>query len=148
MARRKRITEVILGTPCHRRTESEYMATFLEAVPLEAWREVVAATVYAVKEGDASARSWLAQYLIGKPEAKAPTPLTIVVQRLNGDDPLTNRLAAPLIGRAKYGGDADHELEESIRAMVAAELTGKLLSESPEAADHSVNSAFMPVDGR
>ena len=43
------------------------MGVLLDAVPLEAWREVVSATVAAAKAGDATARAWLAQYLVGMP---------------------------------------------------------------------------------
>jgi hypothetical protein len=48
------------------------MGVLLDAVPLEEWREVVSATVAAAKAGDATARVWLAQYLVGKPASTAP----------------------------------------------------------------------------
>ena len=92
----------IKGTFTHRRTEADYMGVLLDAVPLEDWREVVSATVAAAKAGDATARAWLAQYLVGKPGATAPAPLTVVVQQLSGRDPLVERLAKPHIDRAKY----------------------------------------------
>jgi hypothetical protein len=43
------------------------MGVLLDAVPLEDWREVVSATVAVAKAGDATPRTWLAQYLVGKP---------------------------------------------------------------------------------
>jgi hypothetical protein len=73
-------------------------------VPLEEWRQVVSATVAAAKAGDASARAWLAQYLVGKPGATAPAPLTVIVQQLSGRDPLVERLAKPHILRPGYCG--------------------------------------------
>jgi hypothetical protein len=65
MARKKQ--GYIKGPFTHRRTEADYMSVVLDAVPLEDWREVVSATVAAAKGGDAAARAWLAQYLVGKP---------------------------------------------------------------------------------
>ncbi len=134
MARRNRHQEVIRGTATHRRTENDYMAAVLEAVPLDAWREVVTATVEAAKAGDASARAWLGQYLIGRPEGKAPTPLTVVVEQFRGSDPVVDRLAAPIISQARYGsfGD-DDDIADRIKASVAAELAKKLpLNETAE----------------
>jgi hypothetical protein len=78
------------------------MGVLLDAVRVEDWREVVRATVAAAKVGDATARAWLAQYLIGKPGLTAPAPLTVVVQQLSGRDPLAERLANPYVERVKY----------------------------------------------
>jgi hypothetical protein len=50
------------------------MGVLLDAVRLEDWREVVRATVAAAKEGNATARSWRAQYLIGKPGVNRAGP--------------------------------------------------------------------------
>ena len=85
MARKKQT--YVKGAFTHRRTEGDYMGVLLDAVPLEDSREVVRATVAAAKAGDATARSWLAQYLVGKPGLTAPAPLTVVVQQLSGRDP-------------------------------------------------------------
>ena len=127
MIRKAQQSNVIRGTATHRRTEGDYMATLLDAVTLDDWRDVVAATVQAAKNGDAQARAWLGQYLVGKPEGKAPTPLTVVVQQLNGNDPLVERLAKPLINRAKYGNLlGDDEMEDGIKATIAAELAENL----------------------
>jgi hypothetical protein len=99
------------------------MGVLLDAVPLDDWREVVSATVAAAKAGDATARAWLAQYLVGKPSATAPAPLTVVVQQLSGRDPLAERLAQPHIDRAKYPSlGADDDLEDAMRELIAGEL--------------------------
>ena len=95
MAKRKQ-TEYIQGHATYRRTEGDYMGVLLDAVTLDDWRGVVTGALQAAKGGDPQARNWLAQYLVGRPEGKAPTPLNIVVQQLNGLDPLVNRLAKPM----------------------------------------------------
>jgi hypothetical protein len=121
MARKKQ--GYIKGTFTHRRTEADYMGVLLEAVPLEAWREVVSATVAAAKAGDATARAWLAQYLVGKPGATAPAPLTVIVQQLSGRDPLVDKLAKPHIDRAKYPSfGANDDFDGAMREVIAGEL--------------------------
>ena len=74
MGRRKR-TEYVKGTATHRRTESDYMGVLLDTVSLNDWRSVVNGALQAAKAGDAQARNWLAQYLVGKPQGTAPTPM-------------------------------------------------------------------------
>jgi hypothetical protein len=126
MARRKQ-QNYIKGTAKHSRTEGDYMSALLETVTLEDWQEVVSSTLSAAKQGDAQARSWLAQYLIGKPAGKAPTPLTVVVQQLNGDDPLINRLANRVIDQYKYPDSHRNDAwEAQIKAIIAAELAEKI----------------------
>ena len=106
-----------------RRTEGDYMAVLLDAVTLEEWRSVVVATVAAAKAGDPSARAWLAQYLVGKPGATAPAPLTVVVQQLSGRDPLVDKLAKPHIDRMEYPSlHADDGMKDAVKALVAGEL--------------------------
>jgi hypothetical protein len=113
----------IKGPFTHRRTEADYMGVLLDAVPLQDWREVVSATVAAAKAGDATARAWLAQYLVGKPSTAAPAPLTVVVQQLSGRDPLVDRLAKPHIDRAEYPSwHADEDFKDALKARVAGEL--------------------------
>jgi hypothetical protein len=120
---RRKKQSYIKGTFTHRRTEADYMGVLLNAVPLEDWREVVAATVAAAKAGDPSARAWLGQYLVGKPAATAPAPLTVVVQQLSGRDPLVDRLAEPHINRAEYPSfHADDDFKDAVKAHVADEL--------------------------
>jgi hypothetical protein len=121
MARKRQ--SYIKGAFTHRRTEAEYMGTMLDAVTLDDWRSVVVATVAAAKAGDPSARAWLGQYLVGKPAATAPAPLTVVVQQLSGHDPLVDRLAQPHIIRAEYPSlHADDDFKDAVKAHVADEL--------------------------
>lgn len=125
MARQKTNGQLIHGTATHRRTEGDYLRVLLDTVTLDDWRDVVANTLQAAKQGNAAARGWLAQYLIGKPEAKAPSPLTVVVQQLSGNDPVVDRLAKPVIARAQFPC-LDDAMEDRVRALVAAELAEKL----------------------
>lgn len=121
MARRKQ--NYLKGSFENRRTEGDYMAVLLDAVTLEEWRSVVTATVAAAKAGDPSARAWLAQYLMGKPSATAPTPLTVVVQQLSGCDPVIEQLAHPHIERLEYPSlYSDDEMKDAVKALVADEL--------------------------
>ena len=127
MASKKRTPELIRGHATHRRTESDYMGALLDAVTLDDWRDVVAGTLQAAKGGDAQARNWLAQYLIGRPEGKAPTPLTVVVQQLNGVDPLVDRLAKRTIDSALYPGLHQNDgYTDNIKALYAVELNEKI----------------------
>lgn len=120
---RRRQQTYIKGAFTHRRTESDYMGVLLEAVTLEDWREVVASTVAAAKSGDTSARLFLAQYLVGRPDLKAPAPVTVVVQQLSGRDPVVEKLAKPHIDRLKYPSLGAHDdLEDTIKGLMAAEL--------------------------
>ncbi len=127
MTRKRKDAELIHGRAAHRRTEGDYMGVLLGTVTLEDWRDVVDCAKAAAKAGDPQARAWLAQYLMGRPDGKAPTPLNIVVQQLNGADPLVERLAKPLIDREKYPGlHANDGWEAQIRALVASELADKV----------------------
>lgn len=126
MGRRKQ-TEYIKGTATHRRTEGDYMGVLLDTVTLNDWRSVVNGALQAAKAGDPQARNWLAQYLIGRPEGKAPTPMNIAVQQLSGADPLVEKLAKPAIDRALYpSGSTNDDFKTYIRALVAAELQTKV----------------------
>ena len=101
------------------------MGVLLEAVTLDDWREVVNNAKTLAQAGDPQARAWLAQYLMGKPAGSAPTPLTVIVQQLNGADPLIDRLTREAIHSAKFP-DLDRGLKDGIRALVAAELAEKV----------------------
>ena len=125
MAKRKQ-QNLVKGTAAHHRTESDYMATLLDTVTIEDWQDVVSHALLSAKQGDAQARAWLAQYLVGKPAGKAPTPLTVVVQQLNNDSPLVNKLAKPLIDQYKYPVlHTNDDWEARIKAVIATELTDK-----------------------
>ncbi len=124
MARKKQ-QELIRGHAAHRRTEGDYMGVLLETVTLNDWRAVVNSARTLAQAGDAQARAWLAQYLMGKPAGSAPTPLTVVVQQLNGVDPLIDRLAQKAIHSVKFP-DSESGWKDGIRALVAAELAEKV----------------------
>jgi hypothetical protein len=128
MAKRKQQTQTFIkGSAKHRRTEGDYMSTLLETVTLEDWQEVISSTLTAAKQGDEQARAWLGHYLVGKPAGKAPTPLTVVVQQLNGENPLVSRLAHKVIDQYKYPAlHQDDAIEEQIKALVSAELAEKV----------------------
>jgi len=97
MATKKRTTTgLIPGHATHTRTQETYMGALLDAVSLDDWREVVTGAVQAAKGGDPQARNWLGQYLIGRPESKAPTAVNVIVNQLQGNDPVVNRLADKL----------------------------------------------------
>lgn len=114
---------LLRGCAKHRRTQWDYLRTLLDRVTLDTWGEVVDSAVTRAKAGDAQARMFLASYLIGKPAADAPTPLTVMVQAIGGDDPLVHELATPAIQRSKFPIFPDEdEAESSITARVVAEL--------------------------
>jgi hypothetical protein len=135
MAKQK--SELLKGVGTHRRTESDYMGVMLDAVTLDDWRDVITGTLQLAKGGDPSARAWLAQYLVGKPETKASTPLTVVVNQWGGKDPVAERLAKPLIDRELYPAMHQNDAwQEGIRSAIATELAGKL--PPPEIAEDQV----------
>ena len=130
MARKKKQVALIRGHAAHRRTEGDYMGVLLDAVTLDDWRAVVSNAKTLAQAGDAQARAWLAQYLMGKPAGSAPTPLTVVVQQLNGVDPVVNKLASREIDRHKYPSlHGSDDFEDAIRGLVAAELAERLKPE-------------------
>ncbi len=123
----------VKGSAKHRRTQNDYMSTLLDTVSLDDWKEVVTSTLQAAKDGDSSARMWLAQYLVGKPKGKAPTPLTVVVQQWSGEDPVASKLAKPIIDRAQYPMlHGDDDWKDELQAEIAAELAKKTATGSPE----------------
>ena len=127
MGRKRRPAERLHGTVTHRRTQDSYVGVMLDEVSEDDWREVVRAAVHEAKSGDPSARAFLSAYLIGRPAATAPTPLTVVVQQISGVDPLVDRLARPAVARAKYPETRmDEYLEAVIKTEIAAELAAKL----------------------
>lgn len=103
------------------------MSTLLDTVTLGDWQDVVSSTLSAAKQGDAQARAWLAQYLVGKPAGKAPTPLTVVVQQLNNDNPLVSKLAKQVFDQYKFPSlHVDDAWEEQIKVIIAAVLAEKI----------------------
>lgn len=67
-----------------RSTEEKYLRKLTSTVTLQEWREIILTAIAQAKEGDASARRWLSEYLIGKPTpipetAKEPEDINIIV---------------------------------------------------------------------
>jgi hypothetical protein len=125
MAKRKQKTGYIRGTATHRRTETDYMNVMLDAVSVEDWRDVVTKALAAAKSGDPSARAWLAHYIVGRPVHKAPAPLNVVVQQLNGTDAVVDRLSRTMIDRGRYSPDREGDWETQVRTAIAQELAKK-----------------------
>jgi len=73
-------TPIAYKKPDHPRSEADYLSTLLEAVSQEDWGEVVKGAVTAARYGDSVARNWLAQYLMGKPDARVPNPIVSVIE--------------------------------------------------------------------
>ena len=51
-----------------RKTEEKYLKAMVQCVTVDDWMEVVEQALADAKEGKASARNWLSNYLIGKPK--------------------------------------------------------------------------------
>lgn len=73
-------TPIVYKKPDHPRSEADYLSTLLEVVTQEDWGEVVKGAVTAARYGDAVARNWLAQYLMGKPDARVPNPIVSIIE--------------------------------------------------------------------
>jgi hypothetical protein len=86
------------GRP-RRSVEQDYLATLADAVPLRRWKKIVARAVEDAEEGDAKARRWLAEYLLGR---QADPLTTLAATELAGtlDDEIQTR-AATLRGSAE-----------------------------------------------
>ena len=76
--------EPVYKKPDHPRTEADYLATLLESVSQEDWSQVVKHTVVEARYGDANARNWLSQYLMGRPDARVPTPIVSIIEPVKG----------------------------------------------------------------
>jgi hypothetical protein len=125
MATKKSKPELIQGHATHTRTQDSYMGVLLDAVSLDDWREVVTGAVQAAKGGDPQARAWLGAYLVGRPEAKAPTAVNVIVNQLQGTNPVLDKLTHKTFIDARFPV-ADDEVKDGIRAQLAIELNEKL----------------------
>ncbi|MGQ0622512.1 MAG: hypothetical protein ACT4QA_21825 [Panacagrimonas sp.] len=81
------------GRP-RRQVESDYVRALTDACLAETWRDIVNRAVEDARGGDATARAWLATYLIGKPAGNAPTLTKIEFWAARGFDPLASAVAA------------------------------------------------------
>ena len=113
------------GHAGHTRTEADYAAALLEVCSVADWRAIIATTVTAAKGGDAQARAWLGQYLMGKPHAPAPTPLQVTVQQWSGVNPVAERLAQGIIGDAAMT-DVFSTRTRELGQAISNELADKL----------------------
>ena len=132
MAIQKRTTTTGLlpGHATHTRTQDAYMGALLDAVSLDDWREVVTGAVLAAKGGDPQARAWLGQYLVGRPESKAPTALNVVVNQLQGRDPVISRLVTDMAVSSfdvEYNGKHDNRAQ--VTRQIELEIAEKLQHE-------------------
>jgi hypothetical protein len=88
-----------------RLTEVDYVAVMVDEVTQADWCQIVRNAKKAALEGDAQARTWLSQHLMGRPKSAAPTPLVVVTQ--GGD---YNPLVSPS-ARRRLPGDFDESPE-------------------------------------
>lgn len=116
----QRRDKLLKGKTDHARSEADYMGALLDTVTLDDWREVVTATVQAAKNGDHNARNWLGSYLMGRPDHKAPPPVTVVVNQLMGRDPVVTKLADRLETPTFTFSDGDKR--QKLTAQITAEL--------------------------
>lgn len=67
------------GRPA-RATERQYMTVVMAACDLDTWQAIVERAVSDAKNGDGTARAWLASYLLGKPSQRliAPPPSRVL----------------------------------------------------------------------
>ena len=121
------------------------MGALLETVTLADWQAVVTGALQKAKTGDAQARHWLGQYLMGRPESAAPTPLNIVVQQLNGVDPVVSHLAKLAYDREILPHREKKETRQAqIEVFYTSDLTQKMMplqtTENPALARDSRDS--------
>lgn len=108
----------------------------METCPLERWRGVVEHAVVDAEGGDPQARQWLAAYLIGRPEGKAPAPTTVVIQQMIGTDPAlaaaAKTLAKPLLDAEMWPIlERDASRQREIEAEAAAAILAAMEEDSP-----------------
>ena len=129
MATKKPAPHLLPGHVNHVRTESDYMATLLDAVSLDDWREVVTGALQLAKGGDPQARTWLAQYLVGRPDSKAPTAVNVIVNQLQGKDKVLDKLVHDNYIQATFPDD-NATYKAHIRAQLATEIAVKTQQEN------------------
>ena len=108
-----------------RQTEATYLVALSEAVTIEDWQEIARAAVAAAKAGDAAARKWLSDYLLGvtPPQAERPTLAMAHAIEAAGGDEVELELARLLQAR---------ELEQQlINSFVSKKAEGPYGAERP-----------------
>lgn len=53
-----------------RSSEAEYLDALIEVTPIAAWKRIGRKAVQQAERGDAQARRWLSEYLLGKPQER------------------------------------------------------------------------------
>jgi hypothetical protein len=109
------------GRP-RRTVEAQYLIALRESVPLETWGKICEAAVAQAVAGDAKAREWLANYLIGRPieavaveEPQGPRlslwDLLAAIREAVPDGEVQARIAAAIarIGREAAGDGSSDE---------------------------------------
>ena len=78
-----------------RATERQYMAVVMAACDLDTWQAIVERAVADARNGDGTARAWLASYLLGKPSPThtAPPPTRVLAAELAGIDEVADETA-------------------------------------------------------
>ncbi len=69
-------------------TERLYMVTLSQRCDPEQWGKIVDRAVTDATNGDRAAREWLSHYLLGRPEAVAPSLHQLAVEEAAGTDPV------------------------------------------------------------
>ena len=72
-----------------RTKEEKYLTSMVRCVKLKDWRDIVQRAIADAKDGDAKAREWLSNYLLGKPsqelKVKGETDLRILLEWDDGN---------------------------------------------------------------
>lgn len=114
------------GRPC-RQTEAGYLEILMEECPPDVWRQIAKKAIEAASEGDDKSRAWLANYLVGSPTTKAPSPASVVLSQMLGTDEIldtaAHRLAMPQASAAMFPileADSAHlrDLEDQARQFL------------------------------
>jgi hypothetical protein len=105
-------------------TEADYLAALSEAVPMDAWRAVIAKAVEQARAGDAKAREWLGIYVVGKPSGDAL--LKLAASEMSGLDPVAIAATSfdPLqthFARMAAGNGQPRDDDEAIAGSVGEE---------------------------
>jgi hypothetical protein len=79
-----------------RATELAYMHIVMQACTLDDWQAIIKRAVFDAKDGDATARAWLASYLVGKPSEThfAHKPSRVLAEIETGADPVSDEKTA------------------------------------------------------
>ena len=73
-------------------TEERYIRALTASVSIADWKEIVDKAVTQAKRGDSRARTWLSDYLLGKPLQRTEVtgqnggPLSLLMKWEDGDD--------------------------------------------------------------